>query len=147
MVNRFQRFSYAISELSRCWHKIAAQEMEHYGLKGPHCIYLLTLFRHPEGITAAKLGSLCGKDKADVSRMMTIMEEKALITKTGHAYRAILRLTDAGKAAAEQVEKRATTAVELGGSGLCAETREQFYETLELVVSNLQAISEEGLPQ
>ena len=33
MVDRFERFSFAISEISRCWHKIAAEEMEAYGLK------------------------------------------------------------------------------------------------------------------
>lgn len=147
MVDRFHRFSYAISELSRCWHKIAAQEMERYGLKGPHCVYLLTLYRHPEGLTATQLGNLCGKDKADVSRMMAMMEQKRLIRKEGATYRAILKLTEAGKVAAEHVQNRAAKAVELGGSGMSADAREQFYKTLELVVSNLQAISEEGLPQ
>ena len=28
MVERFERFSYAISEISRCWHKIAGEEMQ-----------------------------------------------------------------------------------------------------------------------
>lgn len=147
MVNRFQRFSYAVSELSRCWHKIAAQEMEQYGLKGPHCVYLLTLYRHPEGLTASQLCTLCGKDKADVSRMMAMMEQKDLISKDGHTYRAILKLTEAGKAAAEHVQARASKAVELGGNGMTEKNREQFYKTLELVVSNLQSICEEGLPQ
>lgn len=147
MVNRFYRFSHAISELFRYWHKIAAQEMEKHGLKGPHCIYLLTLYRHPEGITATQLSNLCGKDKADVSRMVSMMEEKQLVVKEGSAYRAVLKLTDAGKEAAEQVQARAAKAVELGGSGMSEETREQFYKTLELIVSNLQNISQEGLPQ
>ena len=147
MINRFQRFSYAISELSRCWHKIAAQEMAKYGLKGPHCVYLLTLYRHPAGITATQLGNLCGKDKADVSRMMAMMEQKNLICKEGNTYRAMLKLTKEGKAAAEHVQSRAAKAVELGGNGMTEAVREQFYQTLELVVSNLQAISEECLPQ
>lgn len=30
MVDRFERFSFAISEISRCWHKLAAEEMEKY---------------------------------------------------------------------------------------------------------------------
>lgn len=147
MVDRFQRFSYAIFEFSRCWHKIAAQEMAQYGLKGPHCVYLLTLHRHADGITATKLGQLCGKDKADVSRMMTMMENKGLVYKEGRAYRAMLKLTESGKKAAEQVQARAAKAVALGESGLTQESREIFYETLELVLTNLQMISEEGLPQ
>lgn len=147
MIQRFHRFSYAISEISRCWHKIAAEEMRSYGLKSTHCVYLLTLYRHGEGLTATQLGQLCGKDKADVSRMMSIMIEKDLVCKEGTSYRALLKLTDAGIAAAEHVEKRAATAVELGGKGMSKETRETFYQVLNLIVENLQTISQEGLPQ
>lgn len=35
MVERFERFSLAIAESSRCWHKLAGEEMKVYGLKGP----------------------------------------------------------------------------------------------------------------
>ena len=35
MIDRFERFSLAITEVSRYWHKIASGEMEQYGMKGP----------------------------------------------------------------------------------------------------------------
>lgn len=149
MIERFERFSCAISDISRYWHKIAADEMEKYGLKGPHSIYLTTMYRYPDGITAVGLCEICGRDKADVSRMMTIMEKKGLVTREGNnrsQYRAKLKLTDEGRAAAEQVSKRAALAVEFGGNGISEENRVIFYDTLELIASNLQAISEEGLP-
>ena len=66
MVDRFERFSLAISEINRYWHRLTTQEMEPYGLKGAHCMYLLALARHPEGITAPRLCEACDKDKADV---------------------------------------------------------------------------------
>lgn len=147
MIQRFHRFSYAISEINRCWHKIAMDEMSHYGLKSTHCVYLLTLHRHPEGMTATMLSQTCGKDKADVSRMMSIMEEKGLVRREGAAYRALLKLTEEGHKAAEHVEKRAAKAVELGGKGMTEEKRETFYQVLELIAENLQTISEEGLPK
>lgn len=146
MVERFERFSLAISEVSRCWHKIALDEMEKYGLKGSHAIYLTTLYRYPEGITAARLCELCGKDKADVSRMMSIMEAKNLVVKEGSSYRALLKLTPAGLEAAEHVRGRASVAVENASRGLSEERRNAMYEALELIVSNLQNICEEGLP-
>ena len=146
MIDRFERFSLAISEISRCWHKIAADEMEKYGLKGSHAIYLTTLCRYPEGITAARLCELSGKDKADVSRMMSIMEKKELVKKEGSSYRARLMLTPAGMEAAEHVRSRATLAVEHASRGLSDERRAVFYEVLELIVSNLHNICEEGLP-
>ena len=55
MVNRFERFSYAISEISRCWHRIAGEVMGQYGLSGSSSVYFTTLYRYPEGITAAQL--------------------------------------------------------------------------------------------
>lgn len=147
MIERFARFSLAIAEISRCWHKIASDEMEKYGLKGSHAVYLTTLDRYPEGITAARLGELCGKDKADVSRMMSIMEKKALVVREGSSYRALLKLTAEGLAAAEHVRRRATVAVENASRGLSDERRAVFYEVLELIASNLQNICEEGLPE
>ena len=146
MIDRFERFSLAISEISRCWHKIAADEMEKYGLKGSHAVYLTTMCRYPDGITAARLCELCAKDKADVSRMMTIMEKKELVVKEGSSYRAQLKLTPAGLEAAEHVRRRATVAVENASRGLTPERRAVFYEALELIASNLQNICEEGLP-
>ena len=146
MIDRFERFSLAISEISRCWHKIAADEMEKYGLKGSHAVYLTTMCRYPDGITAARLCELCAKDKADVSRMMSIMEKNELVVKEGSSYRAQLKLTPAGLEAAEHVRRRATVAVENASRGLTPERRAVFYEALELIVSNLQNICEEGLP-
>lgn len=147
MIERFERFSYAIFEVSRCWHKIAAEEMEKYGLKGSHATYLTTLYRYSQGITAARLAELTGKDKADVSRMTAIMERNGLLTKEGSSYRALLKLTDMGCAAAQKVRERASVAVENASRGLSDEHREIFYGALELIVTNLQNISEKGLPE
>ena len=150
MLNRFARFSLAISEIDRCWHKLAAEEMAKYDLNSPHAVYLNTLYQYPEGITAAKLGELCCKNKADVSRMISILEKKGLVRKEavgGNLYRAKLLLTDDGKLAAEHVQSRAALAVELAGSGMTDAERETFYRCLEQITANLQTLSKEGLPQ
>ena len=150
MLNRFARFSLAISEIDRCWHKLAAEEMAKYDLNSPHAVYLNTLYQYPEGITAAKLGELCCKNKADVSRMVSILEKKGLVRKEAvgsNLYRAKLLLTDDGKLAAEHVQGRAALAVELAGSGMTDAERETFYRCLEQITANLQTLSKEGLPQ
>lgn len=150
MLNRFARFSRAISEIDRCWHKLAAEEMAKYELNSPHAVYLTTLYNFDEGITAAKLGELCCKNKADVSRMVAILEKKGLVRKEtvgGNLYRAKLLLTEEGRQAAEHVQQRAALAVELAGSGMTDEERCVFYRCLERITSNLQTLSKEGLPQ
>ena len=148
MVERFERFSFVISEISRYWHKIAADEMEKYGLKGPHAVYLTTLYQYEDGVYAARLCELCGKDKSDVSRMMSIMEAKGLVMRCGgNSYRAQLKLTDEGRLAAEHVRDRAKLAVDLTGGEISDEHRTIFYETLEHIANKLHALSESGLPK
>lgn len=149
-MERFERFSFAISEISRYWHKLTAEEMEKYGLKGTHSVYLLTMYRYPDGITATQLCELCSKDKSDVSRMMSIMEQKGLVIKEGvnqNLYRGVFKLTEEGKKAAEQVKIRASLAVEIAGRDLNEETRAVFYQALESIVLNLRKLSEKGLPE
>lgn len=144
--HRFERFSLAIFEISRCWHKLAADEMAKYGLKGPHAMYLVTIRRFPEGVTSAQLSELCGRDKADVSRAVSLLEEKGMIYREGNLYRALLKLTDKGREAAEHVAQRAGIAVECAGKGFSEENREIFYQVLETITANLQALTKEGIP-
>ncbi len=150
MVERFERFSYAISEISRYWHKITGDEMEKYGLKGSHSVYLLTMSRYPEGVTAPKICEECGKDKADVSRMMAIMEKNGLVRKEGihqNLYRGVFILTDKGRQAADFVRRRAALAVEIAGRELTDSDRAIFYRSLESIALNLKNLSVNGLPE
>ena len=150
MIDRFERFSFAISEISRCWRKLAAEELAKYGLKSPHATYLTTMYKYPEGITVPQLCEVCGKDKSDASRMLAILEEKGLVEKhvvDGSLYRGLLVLTEEGKLAAEQVCQRASRAVEVAGKDLTDKTREIFYQALESITANLRELSKEGIPE
>lgn len=148
MVERFERFTYALSEINRYWHKIAADEMSKYDLKGPFAFYLTVLYRHHDGVTSVELGKLCDKNKADVSRAVSLLEEKGMVVRVGNnqsLYRAKIKLTDKGNFAAEQVQKAAVRAVEIGGDGLSDEHREIFYSVLERIAGNLKDVSQAGL--
>lgn len=148
MVDRFQRFSLSLFEISRCWHKLAAEEMAKYGLKGPYAIYLVVLQHNPEGLTAARLCELCGRDKADVSRCLSDMLKKGLVYREGgNSYRAKVRLTQLGAEAAGHVCSRATVAVELAGKDISGEERTIFYHALSSITENLRSLSRQGLPE
>ncbi len=148
MVDRFKRFSFLIFEVSRCWHKLASEEMTKYGLKGPHAIYLTVLHHNSQGLTSSRLAELCGRDKADVSRAIGLLEEKGLVNRQqGNPYRAKLTLTESGVLAAEQVIRRASLAVELAGKDISDEERENFYYALTSITENLHTLSRDGLPE
>lgn len=150
MIDRFERFSVAISEISRHWHKLAAEELTKYGLKGPHATYLTAMYKYPDGITVPELCEVCGKDKSDASRMLAILEEKGLVTKKvvgGSLYRGKLQLTNEGRLAAEHVSQRASRAVEVAGKDLTDAERETFYKALDSITANLRELSKEGIPE
>ena len=147
MVDRFAQFVAGISCISRCIQKIERDVMVHYGLKGPHAQYLIAMSRYPDGVTATQLSSLCEKDKAAVSRAVSELEKNGLIHRAGegNSYRAMLTLTAQGKKAADQLIRQAEIAVEQAGLGLTDDARATFYSAFNLIVSNLQRISEDGL--
>lgn len=148
MTSRFEEFTAAISTIYGHIQKIEREEMERYGLRGAYAQYLLAMERFPQGVTAAQLCDVCGKDKAAVSRMTAEMEAKGLLVREGgSAYRAPLLLTDAGREAARFVRQRAAVAVELAGRGLDDDRRAVFYEALHLISNNIQTLSEAGVPE
>ena len=150
MIDRFEHFSFAISEISRCWHRIASDVMGSYGLKGPYAVYFTALLRYSEGITAAQLGEICSRDKADVSRAMTQLTQLGLVEKCDgetRSYRTRLKLTNAGTKLAEDINSKAIVAVENASQGLSTEKRTTFYEALDLITGNLQQLSKTGLPE
>ena len=148
MISKFERFTAAISHIDRCIQKIERVEMAKYGLKGPHAQCLLAMKKYAEGITAARLCEVCDKDKAAISRILSELAEAGMIlreNRNGSRYRAMLRLTEQGKAAANAVMEKARLAVELAGKGFGEEEREIFYRVLSIISGNLHKLCRDGL--
>ena len=130
--------------------RIERVEMAQYGLKGPHAQCLLTISRHPEGITAARLCEICEKDKAAVSRAVAELEAAGMLERQdpdGKRYRSRLYLTEKGKEVAGNVSNLVHTAVSQASEGYDQEHREIFIHVLNLIAGNLQNICREGLSE
>lgn len=150
MLERFEEFTYTIYEIQRCWNRIASEGMEFYGLKGSYAVYLIAMYRRPEGITATELGALCSRDKADVSRAVAVLESKNILRKeagSGNLYRAKLVLTEYGAAITESIVKKAVIAEEIAGAGLSEEQRTALYNSLVTISQNLKELCKTGIPQ
>ena len=143
-MDRFETFSLALFNMSRYWNRLAAEEMEKYGLKGAHAFYLVTVLRYNGEITASQLCELCGKDKADVSRGVSRLEAIGMLQRVGsNPYRAKLQLTEQGIAAAQAVRETAQTIVDRVGGDQTEENRAVFYEVLASVTANLEKLCKE----
>ncbi len=148
MQSRYEQFAGSVLCLYRCIQKIQRMEMAKYGLKGSHAQCLLAMSRYPKGITAVELCQLSGKDKAAISRTLSELAREGLVEqqlRNGHAYRAPHILTEKGQTAARRVDEAARIAVEQASEGLTEARRTEFYATLDLLATNLQRISQEGL--
>ncbi len=148
MIGRFEIFTLALSELTSSWNKIAAEEMKPYGLKGGYIIFLIALFKMPDGLTAANLCEMCSRDKAEVSRAVKALEQNGLVKRentTANNYRAKIILTEKGMELTNALRERIKLAVEKGGNGLSQMQRDTFYDALEKISGNLKKISKDGL--
>lgn len=148
MVQRYGRFSAAVSKISYCIQKIESEVMAKQGLAGSCAQYLAALGLSEEGLTVSALGKSCMKDKAAVSRAVAKLEEKGLVQRncTGNnIYRAPIVLTEKGREVSRYVAERASEVVEIAGLGEA--DRESFYIALNTIAENLSKMSEGGLPE
>lgn len=140
MENCFERFSLIISDISKQQHKLMASLMRKYGLNGSHAIYILSMHRHPDGISASRISECCSRDKSDVSRSMSVIVEKGFAEKVmshQNRHRVVFKLTDKGKETAEDIQKRVNCMMELAEADLTEEKHAVLYEALDSVWHNL----------
>lgn len=137
MFSSFEQFLFSISCINRHVQRLERAEMVRHGYRGSFAQYLLALYHYDEGLTAAKLASLCDKDKAAISRAVTEMEEKGLVCRVrsgDRIYRARICLTEEGQRIAEHLFERAKLAVKEIG-------RELDREELRVICGALNRIA------
>lgn len=140
MIQRFQDFLTGITVCYKFIQRIKNAEMTEFGLKGTHVACMFYLNHNPEGLTSAQLCTLCAEDKASISRTVAYLRQRGYIAPgSGKAYRAPLRLTEAGRDIAQRMDPVIEAWVGIGGVGMTEEQRAAFYDSLALISANLRA--------
>ena len=144
-MSRFEQFSVSIFRITHYWNRIATEEMREHGLKGAYALYLLILETASSDITAAKLCEMTQRDKADVSRAVSLFQEKGLVEAYGeNRYRAPIKLTAKGKSIAAKIREKADSALQTAGEGLSEELRRNMYKALEIFSENLREMCDDS---
>lgn len=142
MLQRFESFVITINQIYRNIQKLKTREMTEMGLKGTDVMCLFKLDRYEEGLTSAELSTLCMEDKAAISRAVSLLVEKGLITyvdsDSKRKYRAKLILTEEGKNVSARITALISAAVAKGGDGLTDKERAIFYKVLKTISDNLE---------
>lgn len=151
MLKRFEHFTYATNEINKFLRKLSDVEMRKHGLRSSHAIYFAVLADNAEtGLTATKLCEISGRDKADVSRMLSLMKKKGFVIKEGihrGLYNGVFKLTEKGLDIANRVKEKAAKATEIAGRDLSEESRNNFYNALDSIVANLKELTMKGIPE
>lgn len=146
-MNRFDKFTHLIANISKCILKIKSVEMMDYGLKASHvkCIYYL-YNNEGEGLKLKDLSELCDEDKAATSRNVKELEKTGyILAKQGgeQKYKKPLKLTELGKKIGKAIMDKINKFLELASSGIKANERNKFYEQLTSISTNLTKICKE----
>jgi DNA-binding MarR family transcriptional regulator len=142
-MSRFEQFTVSVFTITHYWNRIATEEMREHGLKGTYALYLLTLSAAEEGITASQLCEMTQRDKADVSRAISLFQKKGFVEAYGeNRYRAPIKLTPEGKKIAAKIREKADNALKAAGEGLSEEMRRNMYRALEIISGNLKEMSD-----
>lgn len=145
MFDRFETFMIKMNQINRNIQIIKNREMEEYGLKGTHVMCLYQLKQHAEGLTATELATLCGEDKAAISRSLSTIESKGMISFTDvegrKRYRTVITLTEQGKKVCDKISQKIDELLQTYSNGISDEDREVFYRVFTVIADNLQEIS------
>lgn len=145
MFNRFETFMTKMNQMNRSIQIIKNREMEKYGLKGTHVMCLYQLKQHSEGLTATEIAALCGEDKAAISRGLSKLESKDMVSFTDvegkKRYRSIITLTEKGIQVCDQMSQRIEELLDTQSNEISDQEREIFYRVFTSVADRLQEIS------
>ena len=138
MIDRFELFTTTITQIYKNLQRIKMQEMSGFELRGTYVMCMFELNRNPEGLTITQLSQLCGEDKAAISRTISELVKRGLVTgNNDKKYRAPLILTKKGQETAAKIDALASTAVAAGSNGLTPEEVKIFYKALTTISDNL----------
>ena len=106
---RFEVFFQNISGLYRAVQRLRVQFADAAGVSSVHLFWLYLLREYPEGLAASRLAELSNIDRSLVSRQLKPLLGRGLVCADGETgkrrYGWKIRLTDSGRALAEQIAR------------------------------------------
>ena len=139
ITDRFELFTTTITQIYKSLQKIKSHEMTEFQLKGTHVMCLFELHKHPEGLTITELSTLCEEDKAAISRTVSELIERELVSNNSEKkYRAPIVLTTQGQEITARINEMAANAAIAGSADMSHEERMTFYQTLTNISDNLK---------
>lgn len=142
-MDRFNKFTTQVNKIVRNIYRIKCEETGKLGLKGTHVSCLYYLYRAETPLTAVELCSVCGEDKAAISRAVDYLGGEGYLkcgSGTQKKYKSPISLTEKGRETGKIISEKVESILVDASRGLTEEKRAVFYESLDLISDNLQQI-------
>ena len=141
---RFREFSGLVSRAEKALQRAKAENVRGYGLRGVHVSCLLALHERPEGLTATELASVCGVDRAQISRVTAELRGLDLVCEASpgprRRYRGALELTEEGRAAAAEMAGIVDEKLQRVSGDIPPEELTVFYRVFGAIVERLEKL-------
>ena len=141
---RFEKFTLLIDGVHKCINKIKFDTAPDLGVKSVHVFWVYSLYKHPEGLTAAEIAATSMVDRSLVSREIEMLKKNGYVQfeQTGKKrnYNSRITLTKSGVELAEKIQAEALGVQEAVGRGISAEDLELFYTVLEKLYYNFSSM-------
>ena len=138
-----------IGAAAKSIQRIKAARMDEFRLSAAHTDCLSSLAGAPEGLTQSQLAGLLAMDRAQVSRVLRDLRERAYVC-VGDApgYKSHYCLTEMGKRIAEEISRIIGDVTDYVSGSIPREDIESFYRTFRTIADRLgEAVSLYGAPQ
>ena len=141
---RFREFSGLVSRPEKALQGAKTENVTDYGLRGVHVSCLLALHERPEGLTATELASVCGVDRAQISRVRAELRGLDLVCEASpgprRRYRGPLELTEEGRAAAAEMAGIVDEKLQRVSGDIPPEELTVFYRVFGAIVERLEKL-------
>ena len=141
---RFREFSGLVSRAEKALQRVKTENVKDYGLRVVHVSCLLALHERPEGLTATELASVCGVDRAQISRVTAELRGLDLVCEASpgprRRYRGALELTEEGRAAAAEMAGIVDEKLQRVSGDIPPEELTVFYRVFGAIVERLEKL-------
>ena len=140
---RFLFFYHSLHRIVKDIKKIESSYLEDHGLRSVHMSCLLNIVGSEGGVTATRLASACGTDKALISRILKELLACDFIYAEGEgrAYNKKYNLTEKGKGVVSAIEKDIVEYMTRARVGIPEDSMQVLYEVMHALENNISLIA------
>ncbi len=141
-MDRYNKFNSLLAQINRSINRIKNREASKLGIKSFAISTIYILFVYGQ-ICAKDIVKISGEDKSIISKALNYLKKIEFIEHNvaqEKKYGALISLTDSGRLIGSKILNKINQTIAKAGSDFNDDSRESFYNSLELISDNLEKL-------